>query len=640
MKTKIPEIETKLGESLEDFLRREYVEKRKPIIKVALELGVSHGVVTNWLRKYDLPTRGIREAVWGDKPKLDEAQLRILYLDERKSTIEIANELKITPKTVYNWLTQYQIPIRNLSEALLREGVRKLTKEELEEEYLRQRKTTYQIAKEVGVKPCTIREWMRKFSIPRRNRFESLYGNITKPTKEQLEQLYIHEKKNTREIGEEFGVSNTLVGKWLKEYGFELRWGSKAKLPNVEKPSKKELEKLYVEQERTTTQIANLFNVSASTIGHWLKENKISTRNSSEVQLPKGFIKPSKEELEKDYITNRKNIKDISTNLGVSEPAVRSWLLNYGISIRSYSEARLPIGISKPTEKQLRQWYVEEKKSANQIANMLGVSNVTIGLWLKENKIQVRNKSGIYHNREFRKEIADRVLEAIRKSPEELTVTDFSKVTQKDGATYMGLLGWYKTKYKCKVGEARDRLVEDLYEVKSNRKIKTKAQLLEFLKNDELAGKLAVAAISLQENGSEIEEIIFGIYYSKFNGQPELHKLLQENSREVYTLIQEGFTNLGEYIGNFSLGDRRIIPVLIGQVINSLPEEKIKSTLEDKLTRILRTVYSPRFNDNPELTLQEIKQKVKETKGRKRKLYLGLKSHYQKTLELAEELNE
>jgi transposase len=94
-----------------------------------------------------------------------EDYLRRKYLGNYKSTTEIAEEIGVSPATIGNWLKGYDIPIRNNSESQLPKGVNKPSKEDLEEKYVNQGKSTYEIAEEIGVSYVTIGSWLKEYNI-------------------------------------------------------------------------------------------------------------------------------------------------------------------------------------------------------------------------------------------------------------------------------------------------------------------------------------------------------------------------------------------------------------------------------------------------------------------------------------------
>ena len=106
----------------------------------------------------------------------------------------------------------------------------------------------------------------------------------------------------------------------------------------------------------------------------------------------------------------------------------------------------------------------------------------------------------------------------------------------------------------------------------------------------------------------------------------------------IYSLIKEGLTNLGSYIGTYTLEDRAIIPVLIGQAVSSISDEGVISSLEERVVNVLRTQYSPLFNENMEGTLKTIEGRMAESEGKVKGIYQRLYNHYQEVMQLQEEL--
>ncbi len=467
-------------------------------------------------------------------------------------------------------------------------------------------------------------------------------GRLKESIESFLEREYLDYKKSSIQIATKLGVINSTICDWLRQIGVSVRTTSEAMLPNgVIRPNKTKLAKLYLQERKSTDKIAQEIGVGEATIRRWLRNSNIKIRDASESKLSQNIIKPKKEELNQLYLQERKNTREIAELLGVSSRTILNWLKKYGVKIRSNSEAHLPEDVTKPSKKQLENLYVKNRKDIAEISEELNVSVFPISKWLKQYGIPIRNQSGIYNNKILRKEIVERVLRNRNKSLEKLSTTDFLRTRKEDGKTCIGVIAWYERKHKCKAGEARDKLVEDLYgiRIKRNNLIITKEEFIDLLKKDEAARKLAIASVSLNGSSNDVEQIITEIYEGRFKDQSQLHKLLSENSGEVYALMYEGVTSLGNYLGGFKLGDRNIIPVLVGEVISSIPESKITTSLEEKLVRILRVSYSPRFNEKPSETIIELKEKIKQTKGKKKRLYQELHKHYEEVMGLGRELN-
>ncbi len=69
-----------------------------------------------------------------------------------------------------------------------------------------------------------------------------------------------------------------------------------------------------------------------------------------------------------------------------------------------------------------------------------------------------------YSRKKYRKEVCDKVLEAVRKKPGELSLSDFTKAKEKLGKNYSGVLYYYEKKHNLESSAiARHILVRDLY---------------------------------------------------------------------------------------------------------------------------------------------------------------------------------
>jgi len=167
-----------------------------------------------------------------------------------------------------------------------------------------------------------------------------------KPPKKDLKKLYIFDKKTIVEIAEIFGYSRTTIHTWLKKYGIRIK--SQYEALGIEyKPNKKELEKLYIFDEKNTVELGKIFKCAYQTISKWLDEYEIPKRNISQARGVK--YKPSKKELEELYITNKKGLGEIAKFYGYSTGLIHRWLKEYNIQIRTPHESHIGMYCGKPT---------------------------------------------------------------------------------------------------------------------------------------------------------------------------------------------------------------------------------------------------------------------------------------------------
>jgi predicted DNA-binding protein YlxM (UPF0122 family) len=101
----------------ESTLWRLYVEEQRSIRAIARLETVSTRAVYNALIRHRIPRRpaGFRRVqVQLDHPVFDQAALRKLYLEEKRSIRAIATLAQVSTRKVYDLLRQYHIPRRSM----------------------------------------------------------------------------------------------------------------------------------------------------------------------------------------------------------------------------------------------------------------------------------------------------------------------------------------------------------------------------------------------------------------------------------------------------------------------------------------------------------------------------------------------
>jgi len=144
----------------------------------------------------------------------------------------------------------------------------------LREKYVGAGLDTYQIAEEFGCSAETVRTWLEKYDVERRAVHD--YHDDGWKDEAWLREQYINQDLKSTEIAEQVGVHRSTVSNVLREFGI------RDEKVESETPwrSKKLLERLYVEEQRTTIEIANRLGCSNETISYWLRKHDISTRMS------------------------------------------------------------------------------------------------------------------------------------------------------------------------------------------------------------------------------------------------------------------------------------------------------------------------------------------------------------------------
>jgi len=159
---------------------------------------------------------------------------------------------------------------------------------------------------------------------------------------------------------------------------------------------------LYVLEEKSSIEIANMIEISKPLILKLLKEEGIPRRNNKEAHLVSGRkmrahsqqeLESMKEQFYQWYIVEKKSATKISKILGLSKQCVLDRLKKVGVEVRSPQEEafiQYKKNIKKPSNDQLKRWYIDERKSTRDISQIVGVSSTTIGNWLKKCNIFLR----------------------------------------------------------------------------------------------------------------------------------------------------------------------------------------------------------------------------------------------------------
>jgi len=146
-------------------------------------------------------------------------------------------------------------------------------KEWLEHQFVILEKSVNIIAKEVGAHNNTVKTWLLKVGIDPVRR----YHRRKSPSKKWLKNEYLELEKSILQIAEENQAYWSLVEKWLKEAGIELR-----NRYRIDPPGEEWLRDQYLVQEKSMRQIGQGLQVSSSVVGRWLDEAGIARRTQDE----------------------------------------------------------------------------------------------------------------------------------------------------------------------------------------------------------------------------------------------------------------------------------------------------------------------------------------------------------------------
>ncbi|MBU1203691.1 MAG: hypothetical protein KKG60_01335 [Nanoarchaeota archaeon] len=540
-----------------------------------------------------------------------------LYHTERKNLEETGEYLNTSSTNLKKMLDKAGIKRRTTSESRLPPDFKEPTKDQLYQWYRLEGKSLKEIGDMFGISQTAVRKRLIKKKIPIKTWLESrLPPNSKEPTRDQLYHWYRLEGKSLKEIGDMFGISGSAVKKILDDKKIPTKTLSESRLPpDFKEPTRDQLYQWYRVEGKSTRGIGDMFGISRGTVKKMLDDKKIPIKTKSESGLLPDFKEPTRDQLYQWYRLERKSLKEIGGILGVSDCTVIDRMKKAGISIKTKSESRLPPDFKEPTKDQLYQWYRLEGKSLKEIGGILGISSTAVRNGL--NRAGIRSKT-----------MSESRLPPDFKEPTRDQLYQLYKVEEKSRKEIGKILG---------IGEnavGRRLIKAGIYQPR----ITNNKHFLNFLKEDKTACNLVAAAVSLNGQGQDIESIIQEIYSNRFKNKDKLHQMLNDNSREIIKMIQDGITNLGYYIGAYTLQDKAIIPVLLGNAIELIPEAHITSSLEEKLIRMLRINYSPQFNQDPNATMEKIRGVMAKNNKKTKNLYQRLYEHYESVLKLQQEL--
>jgi DNA-binding CsgD family transcriptional regulator len=148
---------------------------------------------------------------------------------------------------------------------------------------------------------------------------------IHKLNKETLIKLYLIEGKSTTEIARIFGRAHSTIWYKCKKYRIKLRHRGRTRI----ELKKSVLERLYVKEKKSLTEIGEVLSCSLVTIRNRCEEYGIKLRR---VERVKGLNEAL---LHKLYFAESKTILDIAKIVGCSREQVRRRCKKYGIPLRS-----------------------------------------------------------------------------------------------------------------------------------------------------------------------------------------------------------------------------------------------------------------------------------------------------------------
>jgi len=203
----------------EELLRRLYKKQDLTDHEIAQRFGCSRAAITKWRSKF-----GIESEQWVDERLDNEEKIRELYIEKKQSTYEIADQFDCCEYSVRKRLSEFGIERRSNTDyvsEILKDG------DELERLYNEEHMHMGEIADLTDVTRSGVERWMKIHDIETHVSGPRPDEELTKNA-DRLERLYIDDGLSTREIAQMFDVSDTTIYHHLKKNGVEMRTVSEA----------------------------------------------------------------------------------------------------------------------------------------------------------------------------------------------------------------------------------------------------------------------------------------------------------------------------------------------------------------------------------------------------------------------------
>lgn len=209
---------------------------------------------------------------------LDKETLSRLYVKEKMSLRAIARMYGVSYFCVQYRCRQYGIQTRPRTSKRIH-----LDKAILQRLCVKEGKSSKDVAALLSCSSVTVRERCKEFGVPLKGQ------QLARITKEQLQKLYVTQGKSTREVAKVLGCSPETVRMRCKQFGIPMRKPSR----NGLKLDKSILKKLYLEENKSMTDIATICGCSIATISNKLKEFGLTKASKKSTLHKITHIKPA-----------------------------------------------------------------------------------------------------------------------------------------------------------------------------------------------------------------------------------------------------------------------------------------------------------------------------------------------------------
>lgn len=233
--------------------------------EIAVELGVSRQRIAD-----ALAAAGVARREPGRPCPVDRDELHRLVVEEGLNQTQLARRFHAASGTVSRWLAECGL---GMPDSRVDPG-------RLRELYVTQNLTTREVGVELGISHNRVIRELELAGIPRRSRHDRRPREArAEVTKEAMEELYVRRGLTVRELTEVFGVSDEYLRKRLRELGLAKRPGSfRPKLARDRADLMADAVELYAPPGTTMRDVAEELGISATIVRELLHEAGATVR--------------------------------------------------------------------------------------------------------------------------------------------------------------------------------------------------------------------------------------------------------------------------------------------------------------------------------------------------------------------------
>jgi transposase-like protein len=199
---------------------------------------------------------------------------------------------------------------------------------------------------------------------------------------ETVREFYVERDMSARELGDMLGCSTQAILRSLSRFGIEKDLSTWEQTPE-ELKDKETLRELYVERDVPARKVADELGCAISTVLRWARKHGLEPYSRTIEKLRDEKL------LRRLYVEEKLTTQEVADRLGCGKTTVRTWLDRHGIETRP----RKPPATDELTDATtLRRLYVEQEKSASEVADELGCHKPSVLYWLRKHGIERRRR--------------------------------------------------------------------------------------------------------------------------------------------------------------------------------------------------------------------------------------------------------